>query len=74
MQYTVTKLLLLCSKPYASDSNKHLITCDTKTEVKHRHISLNHYNLLTLEICQVPTGGHVYVVFLVFVKQNHVAA
>jgi hypothetical protein len=60
--------------PCANDSNKHLITHDTKTVVKHRHISLDHYNLLTLEISQMPTGGHAYVAFLVFVKQNHVAA
>jgi len=60
--------------PCANDSNKHLITCDTKTVVTHKHISLDHYNLLTLEISQVPTAGHAFVVFLVFVKQNHVAA
>jgi len=59
--------------PCANDSNKPLITCDTKTVVKHRHISLDHYNLLTLEVSRVPTGGNVYVVFFVFVKQNHVA-
>jgi hypothetical protein len=60
--------------PCANDSNKHLITHDTKTVVKHRHLSLDHYNLLTLEISQMPTGGHAYVLFLAFVKQNHVAA
>lgn len=59
--------------PCANDSNKHLITRDTKDVVKHRHISLDHYNLLTAEISQMPTGGHAYMVFLVFVKQNHVA-
>jgi hypothetical protein len=60
--------------PCANDPNKHLTTHDTKTVVKHGHISLDHYNLLTLEISQMPTEGHAYVVFLVFVKQNHVAA
>ena len=60
--------------PCANVSNKHLITCDTKTVVKHRHISLDHYNLLTIEISHMPNGGHANVVFLVFVKQNHVAA
>jgi len=34
--------------PCANDSNKHFTTRDTKTVVKHRHISLDQYNLLTL--------------------------
>jgi hypothetical protein len=60
--------------PCANDSSKHLTTHATKTVAKHGHISLDHYNLSTLEISQMPTGGHAYVVFLVFLKQNHVAA